>query len=565
MRKNKKLNKKPLIGIIGGKGKMGAWFNGFFENQGFKVLVSDVKTKFSNVELAKKADIVIVSVPIGNTVRVIKEVRDFVRKDALLCDITSLKEEPVEAMRKAKSGVLGMHPLFGPLVQNLEGQKFVFCGVKNNQWVDFLRKIFVKNKAEIIEVSPEEHDKQMAIVQALIHFTNIGLARTLYSQKIIPKSSFLTPVFRLQILIIGRILGQNPELYAELEIRNPYFKNVLIDFENQIKDLSKDVRDKNLKSFVKKFKQTSLYLDGFRKVSQTKSTEVLRIINRQPIKIKQAKKIINLKSKIKIGFLGPKGTFSHQAVRKVFPQKSKFITLGTIKEIFEKVNSQEIDLGIAPAENTIGGIVSETINCLAEYPLKISGSFNIAVHHCFLARTKNKKEIKTVKTHPQALSQCRDWLARNLPRVKLETSSSTTAPILENQDKEVGFIAGEIAAKEYGLNILAKNIEDSKDNFTKFYLITPDINKKFQKKLKAEKTLLLLAVYNRVGILRDILDVFAQNNLNLTSLHSIPSHLRPWDYFFFLEADVSYPCPEIKKTIKQIEKYCSIIRVIGVS
>jgi len=400
-----KTNLKPLIGIIGGKGKMGGWFKGFFENQGLKVLISDINTKISNIELAKKADIVIVSVPIGNIVKVIKEIRSFVRKNALLCDITSLKREPVRAMRKAKSGAIGIHPLFGPLVQSLEGQKFVFCRLKDNKWVNFLREIFIKNKAEVIEISPEEHDKQMAVVQALIHFANIGLARTLYSQKIIPRSSFLTPVFRLQSLIIGRILGQNPELYAELEIYNPYFKNVLIDFEKQIKDLSKDVKDENFKNFIKKFKQTSLYLDGFRKVAQTKSTEVLRTIDKQPIKIKEIKRKITINKKLKIGFLGPKGTFSHQAAISIFSKKTKLVPLGTIKEIFEKVNSQDIDLGVVPAENTIGGIVSETINCLAEYPLKTSGSFNIAVHHCLLARMKDKKKIKIVKTHTQALSQ----------------------------------------------------------------------------------------------------------------------------------------------------------------
>jgi chorismate mutase/prephenate dehydratase len=189
----------------------------------------------------------------------------------------------------------------------------------------------------------------------------------------------------------------------------------------------------------------------------------------------------------------------------------------------------------------------------------------MAIHHCLLGRTKNKKIIKIVKTHPQALSQSRIWLEKNLSGVKLEVASSTTAAILENQDKSVAFVAGEIAAKEYGLDILAKNIEDNKDNFTKFYLISPDINKEFQKKLKAKKTLILFAVYDRIGILRDILDVFAKNNLNLTSLHSLPSRLRPWDYFFFLEVDILYPCSKMKRIIKQLEEYCPIIRILGAS
>ena len=116
---------KPLIGIIGGKGRLGNWFKGFFENQGLKVLVAGKDD--SNKALASKADIVIISVPIDITVKVIEEVRDFIKKDALLTDFTSLKTESCQAMKKAKSGTLGMHPLFGPLAADLENQTIVFC------------------------------------------------------------------------------------------------------------------------------------------------------------------------------------------------------------------------------------------------------------------------------------------------------------------------------------------------------------------------------------------------------------------------------------------------------
>ena len=556
---------KPLIGIIGGNGKMGNWFKSFFENMSFNVLISDRDTKLSNIELAKKADIVIVSVPIKETIKVIKEIRDQIRKDALLCDITSLKTEQVKAMQKGRSGALGIHPLFSPLAQTLKGQNIVFCKIKDNHWVNFLRKIFINQGANITEVSAKEHDLQMAVVQALTHFVNISLARTIHSQKIVPKSLFLTPVFKLQSLIIGRILSQNPMLYADIEIENPYFKEILIDFNKQVHSLSKDVINKNSKSFIKKFKQTYLYSEGFKEIAQIKTTEILRMIDSQPIKTITVKKKIDPKKQIKIGFLGPSGTFSHQAAMQIFSRNSKFIPLPTIKEIFEQVHNQEIDLGVVPAENTIGGIVSETINCLINYPLKVSGSLNVSIHHCLLARTKNKRDIKVVKSHPQALCQCKNWLEKNLPKIKIETASSTTSPILKTTSKSIGFVCSKTAAKVYNLNILAKNIEGNKDNFTKFYLISPDINKEFQRQLKSKKTLILFAIYDRTGVLRDILNVFAEKNLNLTCLHSVPSLLQPWDYFFFLEVDVSYPCLKIKKALKELEKYCSIIRVLGVS
>lgn len=443
------------------------WFKNFFENIGFEVLISGTRTTLTNIDLAKKADIVIVSVPIQKTIEVIKEVRKNVKKNALLCDFTSLKSKQVDAIKKADSGVLGIHPLFGPMVQSLDGQKFAFCKVKDNHWVNFLKKLFIQNGADVIEVSPKEHDLQMA--------------------------------------------------------------------------------------------------DDFKKIAQIQSTKILQLIDKQPIKIVSIKKPVDFTKQSMVGFLGPKGTFSHQATLKIFTQKPQCVEAKTITEIFEKVNSHEIDIGIVPIKNTIGGIVAETINCLINYPVKVSGSFNMEIHQCLLSRIKNKKNIQFIKSHPQALSQCNNWLAKNLPQTKTEATASTTVPILNSTDKTTGFIASEIAAKIYGLNILAKNIETNTDNLTKFYLITPEINKILQKKLQANKTLILLAVHDKVGVLQDILDIFAKNNINLTALHSVPSLLRQWDYFFFLEIETPYPSLKTKKVLKELEKYCSMVRVLGVS
>lgn len=564
------VQKKPLIGIIGGEGKMGSWFKNFFISQGLKVIISDLKTELSNKELAQRADIVIVSVPIKETVKVIKEVRDYVKKEALLCDLTSLKTEPAKAMKKAKSGVLGMHPLFGPLVQKLEGQTIVFCRVRDNFWVKFLENLFKKNGAKILEMSPREHDFQIAIVQALLHFSNFVLARTIAFQKTLSKTSFSTVLFRLQTLLWARIFNLTPELFSEIEFENPFFRKILISFQKEVKSLAKEVMRKNYQSFVKKFKETTFYLKNYLELAQTKSIEVQNTLDRAPLKIEppKFKKIIFKKTRLKVGFLGPKVTFSHQAALAIFSQKTKLIPFNEIKEIFERVYQKEIDFGLVPAENTISGIVPETINCLIEYPLKVTGSYDFPIHHCLMSWGKSKTNLKIIKTHPQAFSQCRNWLEKNLPGVSFESSFSTTSPILETlerKEKEIGFIANKIAAKEYGLNILAQNIEDSKDNITKFYLISQDINKEMAKKLKSKKTLLLLAVYDRVGILRDILNVFAENNINLSSLHSIPSRLRPWDYFFFIQADIPLDSKLLKKILPEIKKFCPIVRVIGVS
>jgi len=221
-------------------------------------------------------------------------------------------------------------------------------------------------------------------------------------------------------------------------------------------------------------------------------------------------------------------------------------------------------LGVVPAENTLGGIVPETINSLIDYPLKVSGSFGLDIHHCLLSGAKNKNDLRIIKTHQQAFLQCEKFLRENLPKVKTELSLSTTSAIDGAGDNHVGFIAPLAAAKVYGLNVLAKNIEDTTGNVTKFYIIANTLQKPIQQKLGNNKTLLLLAVYNRVGVLRDILQAFADNGLNLSSLHSVPSKLQPWDYFFFMEVDNHYQSSAIKKTLQDIAKYCTVARQIGV-
>jgi len=253
-------------------------------------------------------------------------------------------------------------------------------------------------------------------------------------------------------------------------------------------------------------------------------------------------------SQNKVGYLGPKGTFSHQAALKI---SKNFVAFESIRDIFEAVQNKKINFGLVPAENSLGGIVSETINNLINYNLKVSGSLNLKIHHCFLSKSKN---IKTIKSHVQAFSQCRNWLNKNYPKAKLESAPSTTACLI-NPEPSTGYIASEIASKIYNLKILYKNIEDSKNNITKFYLIS----KKLRKTEKAKRTLLLLAVKDRVGVLRDILDIFVKQNLNLSSLHSIPSRKKPWDYFFFVQVDSL----EINKAAKQLNGLCQKIRILG--
>lgn len=559
--------KKPIIGIIGGTSQFGQWFKSFFEKNGLEVLIAGRKTELTPVGLVKKADVVIVSVPLKATIGTIKQIRNYLRPQTLLTDFTSVKEKPLKEMMKAHCGVLGMHPLFGPLTPSVRNQFIVFCVGRRNYWVDCLKELFERNGAKVIFTTAQKHDKQMAVIQDLTHFFNIALARTLQSQNLSILDVYTTPVFRLQSILMGRILGGNPELYADLEIENPAFRKVLKKFLSEAHRLSSLINNKNRKEFIRVFKQSANWMKNFIPVAQLKSTEIISLIDRQPIEIKKQKRKINLKiiKKFKTAFLGPEGTYSFQAASDIFPKKSVFVSCPTIIKIFEMVNNGEVDFGVVPAENSTEGIIQETLDNLINFPLSVIGAHYLDIHHCLLGRTDNLNKIKIIKSHSQPLSQCKNWLNKNFPNVILESSSSSAQAILLTNDSSVGFIASREAAKKYGLKILAKNIEDKKHNSTQFYVLSKISYPEVSRQLKVSRTLILIAVYDQPGVLRDILNSFADRKINLSKLHSRPSAVGQWDYHFFLEVEKLPEDENFKKALKEIKKHCAVLRILGVS
>lgn len=554
-------NNRPVIGIIGGKGKLGNWFKIFFEKNGLEVIIADKDTALSNKELASQADIVVVSVPIKNTPETIKEIRGLVRKDALLTDLTSIKKTPLNEMAKASSGTLGMHPLFGPLTLEIKGQTVVFCRQRSNKWVDYLKGLLQQNGAKVIEMTPDKHDEQMALVQALLSFSNLSYAGMLAKKHFQPTEGMLTPIFKIQSMILGRALAQNPELYASIEMENSHFQKIVKEYHKEVGRAVKIIQRKDYKSFDSDFVRSKNFFAGFIKQAQEKSSEILHAIDRQPIKLGKPKKITGaIKT---IGYLGPEGTFSWQAAHEIATPANELVPHSNIGDIFNSVQNRKVDIGIVPIENSTAGMVSDTIQSFVDSSVFAVGSFKLPIHHCLVSKGAGIKEIKTVKSHPQALAQCRNWLESNIPSVKKEASSSTIAPVFEDTPASTAFILSAESAKKYGLKIIARNIEDSKENFTRFFVISETQRSKAPAVATPPNTLLLLSAYDKPGVLRDILGIFADKKINLSSLHSIPSRSHPWDYMFFVEVEKPLASKEIQSSLKELEQFCPLIKIIG--
>ncbi|ABR54733.1 Prephenate dehydrogenase [Methanococcus vannielii SB] len=295
-----------IISIIGGTDGLGKWFASFLKNKGFTVIVSgrdNIKGKeaekelgvlytSSNVEASKKGDIVIISVPINVTDSVIKEVAPHVKPGSLLMDITSIKEGPSKLMKEySNEGVfiLPSHPMFGPETPSLKRQVVILTPIEGeiNPFFKKIRKFLENEGAKVIVVSPKEHDKIMGVVQGLTHFVYISLGSTLKDLEIDIKESrnFASPIYELMINIIARIIGQNPYLYADIQMHNSQIINIHEAFIKNCEKISKIVQEQDRDSFVENMKNSAEHFGNETKRGLNCSNKAVYAISRENEKL----------------------------------------------------------------------------------------------------------------------------------------------------------------------------------------------------------------------------------------------------------------------------------------
>ena len=247
---------------------MGQWFKRFFEKEGHKVVIAGRKTKITPKECAAQCDVVIISVPIDVTIKTIKEIAPLVREDALLMDLTSIKKEPVEAMLKySKAAVIGAHPVFGPSVKTIRNQTIVLCPGRPRQWLTWLRNIFEKNGALVRITTAEKHDKMTSIIQGITHFSTICVAHALIKLGIDIEESlhYTSPIYKLRMDMVGRLLNQDPGLYADIAMLNPENKKAIEEYIKSTRELIGIMKRQDREEFVKFFKEGADFLGDFKK------------------------------------------------------------------------------------------------------------------------------------------------------------------------------------------------------------------------------------------------------------------------------------------------------------
>lgn len=268
------------------------------------------------------------------------------------------------------------------------------------------------------------------------------------------------------------------------------------------------------------------------------------------------------RSKIKtlrVVYLGPQFSFTHLASIERFGRAADLIPVNTIASVFEEVNRGHADYGIVPIENSTDGRIVDTLDMFTRLPLRICGEVQMSVHHNLMSRSP-RSEIVEVYSKPQALSQCRDWLARNMPRANLhEVTSTSTAAQLARDKPGAAAIASRQAAVQYDLQIVAERIEDNVHNVTRFAVIGDEVTKA----TGHDRTALLLQIPHSPGSLSESLSVFKKAKVNLTWIESFPLRGPESGYLFFLDFEGHINEPRIKKSLQELSRKAVRMEVLG--
>ncbi len=266
-----------------------------------------------------------------------------------------------------------------------------------------------------------------------------------------------------------------------------------------------------------------------------------------------------LEEDLKIAYLGPEGTWTHQAAIQKFGHSVALHPQPSFADVFDQVERKLVDYGVVPIENSTEGAVTHTLDLFTDSPLKIYGQVQLSIENNLMANCA-KEEIKTIYSHPQILAQCRGWLFQNFREIQpIEKSSSAAAAKLAKEDPTAAVLGGELLADMYGFSVLERSIQDLANNRTRFLVISH----KTCPPTGDDRTSIMFSVKDEPGSLLKALQYFDQFAINMSKIESRPSKRRAWEYFFF--ADLVGHCEDesLAKVISEMESACSFVKVLG--
>ena len=268
-----------------------------------------------------------------------------------------------------------------------------------------------------------------------------------------------------------------------------------------------------------------------------------------------------LEEAIRVSYLGPEGTFSEQAVRKHFGSAVETVPSGSVDEAFRRCESGAAQFAVVPVENSTEGAVGRTLDLLLATPLKICAEVELRVQQNLLSKSDLKK-VKKIYSHAQSLAQCQGWLAQNLPQAeRVAVVSNAEAARLAAKEKGAAAIAGELAAKRYGLKILARSIEDAADNTTRFLVL----GKIDAAPTGRDRTSLVMSAENKPGAVHALLTPLAEHRVSMSRIESRPSRAKSgmWEYVFFIDVEGHQQDPALSRALVALREKAPLLKILG--
>jgi chorismate mutase/prephenate dehydratase len=268
---------------------------------------------------------------------------------------------------------------------------------------------------------------------------------------------------------------------------------------------------------------------------------------------------LSLEKSLKVAYLGPEATFTHQAAIRRFGSSLIYSPQKTIADVFSDVSKNRADYGVVPIENSTEGVVTHTLDMFVDSDLKIVSQIVLPVQHCLLSNSP-RSQIKKLFAHPQALAQCRGWVQHNLPRVEIiETSSNARSTEFAAREKSTAAIAGILASEKYKVRVVEQDIQDNAANATRFLVL----GRQCSPATGNDRTSVMFSIIDRVGALYRALSPFRRFRINMTKIESRPSKRKAWEYFFFVDCDGHVTDSKVAKALEHLGEQCSYVKVLG--
>lgn len=270
---------------------------------------------------------------------------------------------------------------------------------------------------------------------------------------------------------------------------------------------------------------------------------------------------------LRIGYLGPAGSFSHQAAVKQFGSSVSFEDMRDIRAVFNEVARGHCNYGLVPIENSIGGGIVETLDAFLDVgrEIEIYAEVQIAIHHNLLANCE-PRAVKRIHSKPEVFAQCRHWLSAQYPSAELIAAASSARAVQTARAEEMlepgrgsAAIGSHLAGQLYGVNVLFESIEDDPNNITRFFVIS----KEAAQPSGDDKTSMMFTTQDKPGALVEVLQVYERAGINLSHIDKRPSGRENWTYTFFVDAVGHRDEQKLIDAIKEIETHCKDVTVLG--